>query len=158
VQSSIDRDLKAAQQDADDQLAAYARQAEADASQELRDYAAQVASDAEQKTVAAQDSLSRELAARVKDLGRAATASPAGYAVAGGPAQPAATSAPSPLQLRRNALQASLVADVQRLAALVAHQSGFGAAQVVATSADRPAGGVDLTAAVAKQLAKSSGR
>jgi hypothetical protein len=162
VQASIERDIKAAQQDTDDQLAAYARQIEATAGQELRSYAEQVGAEADRQAGAAEQALTKELAGRLSDLDGSDGASPAlrTGVPSGGAAQPRPTTAetPTPLQLRRNALQAARVAEVRRVATVLARQRGLGEARVVATPADQPAGGVDLTAAVADLLAKRSGR
>lgn len=163
VQAEIDRLVKAAQKEADERLAAYAREVEESAGQELRAYAAELESEAARQAELARRALEQELAERLEALEEPSSpgdaAELAGGLKAGRPTGgSAAPGSPTPLQLRRNALQAKVIADIRRVAEAVASRNGLKAPQLVGTAAERPAGAVDLTAEVSGALARQTKR
>lgn len=164
VQAEIDQESKAAQRESETKLAAYAREVEETAARDLQAYADQLAAEAARQAEATRLALDEEEAARLSELEAGPDPTPGSSGVAagrvpGGDAVPgSAAPAPTPLQLRRNALQASLVADVRRVATRVAGEKGYAAPRLVATGVERPAGGADLTAAVMSLLSQGPGR
>ncbi len=160
VQAAIEQDIKAAQKDMEDQLAAYAREVEESAGRELRAYAAEMADEVARQVEAVRQALNEELVRRLQDLaGRSSTGAVQGSGAAAARRTGAQTDpgsrgpdSPTPLELRRNALQARIIADVRRVATLVAQRHGLGAPELVATAGERPADGLDLTAAVVDVL------
>ncbi|MGE5623607.1 MAG: hypothetical protein ACM3UP_01125 [Methanocella sp.] len=157
VQAEIDKEIKAAQQESADQLAAFASEAEAAATRTLKAFAAEVETETGRQGEAVRQALERELSTRLAELdSRAEKSVPGGAGAAEAPAASRSAAAgvqtPTPLQLRRNALQAAILADVKRLSSLVASRRGLSAPQIVASPADRPQVGEDLTAEVARLL------
>ncbi|HHW15661.1 MAG TPA: hypothetical protein GXX28_12135 [Firmicutes bacterium] len=167
VQESIEQETEAARRQTEEQLAAYAQEIQAQAERDLQAYAAEVQAAAGREAEAVRRQLDEELASRLAALeGLATDRGPAGPAAgllpssgssggAGSGKGPGAVrEAPTRLQLQRNALQARITADVQRLAALVARQRGCATPLLVASTAERPVGAVDLTQDVVHALAR----
>lgn len=158
VQAEIDKEIKAAQKESADQLAAFAAEAEAAASKALRSFAAEVESETERQAEAVRQALDWELAARLQELdARAARPAPGttGETQAQAPVSGetlAGFRLPTPLQLQRNSLQAAILADIERVSGLAANRRGVDTPQLVATPADRPGTGEDLTVEVARLL------
>lgn len=156
LQASIQQEIEAAQKSMERELAAFARETEEQAKSDLQAYSAKQAEDAAQKAEAVRQRLEAELERRLQEVGGGGPAAvlPGSGEGAGrrSSAGSAAADSPTPLQLRRNALQAKIMADVRRVAALVAREHGLGVPRLVATAAERPAGEVDLTGAVTRAL------
>ncbi|MGE5507688.1 MAG: hypothetical protein ACM3RP_04240 [Chitinophagales bacterium] len=159
AQAEIDQEIASAQGAAERQLAEFSAEASAKAQRDLDAYAAQVNAEAERQAAASGEALRAELARKLGALeevsGDASSGGAAGDGPGGSPAAAAATV--SPLLAQRDALQASIIADIRRLAADLAAERGLAAPRFVTNAGDGPTGAVDLTQAVAGALREAAG-